>query len=454
MKYICHQFYIFLSLLLCVASSCSTGKQLSREARRTLLADTAISKGFIGISIYDPVKEKYLYNYNADKYFIPASNTKLFTLYAGMKYLGDSLTGIRYYDMSDSDVVVLPAGDPTFLDPEFSDQPVTGFLKNVRGKIFLSLTKNKFEKYGPGWAWNDYGDDYMVERSALPVYGNVTTIFFKDDTLQFIPARHHQILMDDRLPVDQVRNKAFLPFHRKNLPEKFSIIRSSPDDNSFRLIPSSAAFTTTQLPLKLDNNNLVAALRAAINKTVTLVSTNSSTATLHTIHSQPSDTLFKRMMHRSDNFFAEQTLLMASDARLGYMSDADMIDTLLKHDLADMPRRPVWVDGSGLSRYNLFTPQDMIYILLKMKKEFGLARMEHILPTGGEGTLKNYFIKDAGAVYAKTGTLSNNCALSGYIITKKNKLLLFSIIANHYHTGAAPVRRAVEKFVEYIISEQ
>ena len=168
------------------------------------------------------------------------------------------------------------------------------------------------------------------------------------------------------------------------------------------------------------------------------------------IHSQPTDSLFKPMMHRSDNFFAEQTLLMVSNERLGYMSDEKIIDTLLKTDLKDVPQKPKWVDGSGLSRYNLFTPQSFIYILNKMQNEFGLQRMKNILATGGEGTLSNYFKNISGNIYAKTGTLSNNCALSGYLITNKGKLLIFSALANNYITGATPVRRAVEEFLEGI----
>ena len=152
-------------------------------------------------------------------------------------------------------------------------------------------------------------------------------------------------------------------------------------------------------------------------------------------------------MHRSDNFFAEQTLLMASNEHLGYMSDEKIIDTILKTDLKDVPQKPKWVDGSGLSRYNLFTPQSFVYILNKIKNEFGWERMKNILPTGGTGTLSSYYKKDSGFIYAKTGTLSNNCALSGYLITKKGKLLIFSILANNYITGATPVRKAVEQFL-------
>ena len=132
------------------------------------------------------------------------------------------------------------------------------------------------------------------------------------------------------------------------------------------------------------------------------------------------------------------------------MSDADMIEFLLKSDLKGLPQRPRWVDGSGLSRYNLFTPKSLVYLLDKMKKEFSWNRLTTILATGGEGTISNYYKKDSGFIYAKTGTLSNNCALSGFMITTKGKLLIFSILANNYITGATPVRRAVERFLEGI----
>jgi serine-type D-Ala-D-Ala carboxypeptidase/endopeptidase (penicillin-binding protein 4) len=85
-----------------------------------------------------------------------------------------------------------------------------------------------------------------------------------------------------------------------------------------------------------------------------------------------------------------------------------------------------------------------------MKNEFGFERVKNILPTGGTGTLKNYYNSDSGFIYAKTGTLSNQVALSGFLITEKKKLLVFSVLVNNHQEAAWRVRRAVEKFLKGI----
>ena len=69
--------------------------------------------------------------------------------------------------------------------------------------------------------------------------------------------------------------------------------------------------------------------------------------------------------------------------------------------LVDLPQKPSWVDGSGLSRFNLFSPRDFVSVLIKLKNEFGMDRMKKILPTGGSGTLKNYYRADSGYVLCK-----------------------------------------------------
>ncbi|HTB52725.1 MAG TPA: D-alanyl-D-alanine carboxypeptidase [Ferruginibacter sp.] len=429
-------------IVLIAFSSCSVSKYISHLANETLINDSTISTGHIGISIYEPATNTYLYNYDATKYFVPASNTKLFTLYAGMKYLGDSLVGLRY-SMPEQNIYYLqPTGDPTLLDPYFTNQPVLEFLRTNSNSTFVfNWQRTNFSPFGKGWAWDDYTAEYMPERSIMPVYDNVYRFYKYDDTVLSLPSK--LILTGNA-------------FDFKG--HTFKIVRNQcNNDLSVDFDSSFSDFTKTEIPFITSTGQSISLLRdtlkhfQAINDAFAAFLIGDTNKTI--IHTQPTDSLFKPMMHNSNNFYAEQTLLMASNEHLGYMSDEAMIDTLLSSDLKDAPQKPKWVDGSGLSRYNLFTPQDFVYILNKMKNEFGLKRMEMILPTGGQGTLKNYYLKDSGFIYAKTGSLSNNNSLSGFLITKKNRLLIFSILANNFQGSSTPVRKAVEQFIEEIIEK-
>ena len=431
----------FALLLPVIFSSCSISKQISKQANTILLKDTAISSGHIGISIYEPATNKYWYNYNATKYFIPASNTKLFTLYAGMKYLGDSLVGI-YFNETLDEIKIIGNGDPTFLYPDYKTQPVFDFLrKKINKKISLFAIEPPFYYHknflplGKGWSWDDYNSSYMAERSFFPLYGNVVKFILKDNKISISPPFFYS-----------------KTFQEDSTLNSFYVDRMK-GSNAFFIYGDSNKNTNAEIPFKIGLDNADHSIEAGLLSDTLHQNIIfgklflSSLKDFQKVHSQPTDSLFKPMMHRSDNFFAEQTLLMASNEHLGFMNDEKIIDTILKLDLKDISQRPKWVDGSGLSRYNLFTPKSFVYILNKMKNEFGLERMKNILPTGCEGTLSSYYKKDAGFIYAKTGTLSNNCALSGYLITHKGKLLIFSVLSNNYITGATPVRKAVEQFL-------
>ena len=423
-------------------SSCSVSKRISRQADHLLLKDPAISQGHIGISIFDPSTGKYVYNHNADKYFIPASNTKLFSWYAGMKYLGDSLVAARITEF-DKKLFIAGAGDPTTLHPSFKNQPLYDFLSKSNKTIWGVQKQFKAAPLGMGWAWDDYNASYMNERSEFPVFGNVVVFSGQKESVRYFPTA----------PVSFPANKIYSNNGGKGFIDEVLRDRMS---NSFTLYINANEkknvvvpfITSTALAFKILEDTLHK--RIVSPEQVVPEQGLYEKVSQYVIRSQPADSLFQPMMHNSDNFFAEQTLLMASNEFLGYMSDRDMIDTILKTSLKDIPHYPKWVDGSGLSRYNLFTPQDFVWLLNKTKNEFSWERIKNTLPTGGEGTLSSYYKTEAGFIYAKTGTLSNNCALSGYLITKKNKMLIFSVLVNNYPGGATPVRRAVEKFIKQL----
>ncbi|MEP6724520.1 MAG: D-alanyl-D-alanine carboxypeptidase/D-alanyl-D-alanine-endopeptidase, partial [Bacteroidota bacterium] len=400
----------------------------------------------IGISIYEPATGKYWYNYQSDKFFTPASNTKIFSCYAGMKYLGDSLTGIRYTE-NNSDIFIQAAGDPSLLHPGYKNQPVINFLRHTNKNIYILNNNWQENAWGTGWSWDDYNDDYMAERSALPVYGNIIK-FVQTQTIEKIEELSNkpqttiytQPEINWKLNFNSDTGSSNF-FVKRNLNENIFTITEGKEKNKEVGVP----FVTNGILSALE------LLKDTVGKQISTTSKfNIAGAVFKTIKSQPADSLFSSMMHRSDNFFAEQTLLMVSNQLLGTMNDEKIIDTLLKTDLKDLPQRPNWADGSGLSRFNLFTPQDFVWILNKMKNEFPWKRISTIFPAGNKGTLTNYYITDSSFIYAKTGSLTGVIALSGYLTTKKNKALIFSVLINNHQTTGRAVRRAVEKYLQGI----
>ncbi|HEX8314909.1 MAG TPA: D-alanyl-D-alanine carboxypeptidase [Flavisolibacter sp.] len=422
-------------------ASCSVTKQLEKSAKKNVLQSEALQTAHVGISVFEPVTGKYWFNHQGDKYFVPASNAKIPTCYAAMKYLGDSLVGLRYSTSHGSrNIVVQPAGDPTFLHPGFGRQPVLNFFKRDTTAIFMAIDNNwKEESLGSGWSWNDYVQEYMAERSVFPIYGNVIRFFGREGRLSIIP---RTINIDYGGTADDIESL--------NLNSNEYTFTRQRHRNTFLWDYSSRTIDLLEIPFITSLSNSLQFLKDTIKGLRISHYRELQLWEAKKIHSQPTDSLLKPMMHHSDNFFAEQSLLMVSNEHLGVMNDAKIIDTLLKTDFANLPQKPRWAEGSGLSRYNLFTPQDFVFILNKMKNEFGMARIKEIFPTGGEGTLSSYYKKDSTFIYAKTGTLSGVVALSGFLYTKDGKELIFSVLVNNHQGSATNVRRAVEKFIQGI----
>lgn len=420
---------------------CSIPQALQRKASKEIIKQASFQTAHVGISIYDPTTKKYWFNYQGDNYFVPASNTKIPTCYAAMKYLGDSIPSAYVRD-SAGVIYINPLGDPTFLLAEFSFQPLWDKMRLENRPVVIDYsTQHVFTPYGSGWSWDDYQEAYLAERSAFPIYGNVVSFLRKNNQLQAVPS------LAMRPPF---MNESMMQQLGKG--DQFEVMRLL-DQNQFSVVAASRSFRGATIPFKTTNGVTAFQFlqdtlnKIGINSTVQLSSRKPAGKLIYSI---PTDSLLKPLMHRSDNFFAEQSLLMVSQQLLDRMSDQQLIDTLLKTDFADLPQQPRWADGSGLSRYNLFSPQDFVRILEKMKDQFGMDRIKVIFPTGGEGTLASYYKQDSGAIYAKTGTLSGVVALSGYLYTKKGKLLLFSTLVNNHRSSSAEIRKQIEKFLTHI----
>ena len=412
-----------------ILSACSV-----RQAQKTLLNSEGVKGAHVGIAIYNDSKEQWLSKYQSDHYFTPASNVKILATYLGLQFLGDSLPGWKMAENADT-LFLMPLGDPSFMHPEFKYQPVVDIIKNTNKQVVIvGNNQDQFEIFGSGWSWADYAEDYQPERSRMPIYGNVVHFYQSNKKLEAIKPFY---FFKDIVDLGKVEEKNW---SRSRTGNRFFTTNENNKSKYFQ-VPFSQEDMPMVKALELLNDTL--GKKISFQKQTTLPANS-----YKTIKTVATDSLLKIMMLRSDNFYADQIVLMASEQLFGKMDDAALLDSTKKLFFADLPQKMRWADGSGLSRYNLNTPENYIAILQQMQAKFGEARVKNIFEKGGEGTISAYYKNFPGTMYAKTGTLGGQVALSGFIYTPKQQKLYFSVlVANHMSPSSTQVRRAVETYL-------
>ena len=380
---------------------------------------------FIGFYLYDPLEKKEIYSYNGNKYFEPASNTKIFTLYTAMKTLKDSIPAFKY-QLKDDVLHIEGTGDPTFLHPKFKNQRVINFLKNNGSKIVFHWDNFTEESFLPGWTWDDFRKNYSPERSQFPINENLVTITKSSAG----GVKTFPFMFKDLITIkEQSEQRDFY-------------------ENKFYI---GNRVSATKVPFIVKEDIIKTAITEIVGKPVEMSKVvMPNTATI--FYSVPSDIVYKEMMEQSDNFLAEHLLLLTSSTMNGKLSANQAIKFSKANYLSDLKQNPEWIDGSGLSRYNLFTPQNMVQVLEKLYNEFPEQRLFNIFPVGGKtGTLKNRFKETQNPyIYAKTGTLSNVSTLSGFIKTKSGKTLIFSLMNNHVIRDLSLVKNENDKLLRMV----
>jgi len=430
-------------------SSCSSQQRLSSLTNQYLLNDSSLLSAHIGISVFNPETGKHIYTHQGDKLFIPASNTKIITCYAAMKYLPKSLPA-AYITNIDTAVVITPTGDPTFLHPYFDKHPLFDALKKINKPIYISNHDWNTNALGQGWSWEDYSADYMTERSAFPIYGNQIHWFqekgkkenasYPGDTVDLFIYSNPEVTW----PVEFATEKRNA-FH----------VERAKDRNAFTLFEGKESQATYSVPFITSGIKTgIQLLEDSLGKKIFIADARLeekiNKLNHDTVYSQPTDSMLKIMMHNSDNFFADQSLEMVSQQKLNTMDESLIINDLLSSDLVGLPQKPRWVDGSGLSRYTLFSPDDMIFVLNKLRQEQPFERIKSIFLQTGHETLPSHDSTQNEFLIAKSGSMGGIYCLSGYMISHKKKVLIFSIMVNNTKASASKIRNQIRLFLEKV----
>ena len=411
--------------------------QNTQDLNLQLQQSNVLNKHYYGFSLYDLDEKEFVFGYNEDKHFTPASNTKVFTLLASLKLIGDSIPGLAYVERGDS-LIFWGTGDPTFLHARLDNNLVYSFLKNSNKKLFYAPSSTQEPFYRDGWSIEDYEYYYQPEISSFPIYGNVIQFKEKNRALKLIPSYFEKDLV---LLADTVTKYRI---HRRLENNIFEI-------NTFP-VPQNYV---NEKPFRTSDSLVIQLLQDTLKKDITLINYDLPNDN-KIIYSYATKEVLREMMLPSDNFLAEQLNMVASFIKYRTFNTIDLRDYMKETYYSKLSDSIQLRDGSGLSTYNKVTPRSMIETLLLIQDELGLENESeklNLFPAGGlEGTLKNVYPTPNGKafVWAKTGTINSVHCQSGFIYTKKGKRYAYSFLNNNYMGGASPVRKEMVRVVSYI----
>lgn len=427
-----------------------------------------------------------LFSENASKLMMPASNMKVVTLAATAERLGWDFTfetrlmsvGTIDKGVLKGDLVVVGGGDPTFNGrggaatrtfDSWAEQLERAGIRRIEGRVVADGRAFPAETLGAGWAWDYLTDYYAAGVSALQFNENVADIAIRPGSTPQAPAIVEMRPPESGLVVENqvtttARGDVDIDVHR--YPGSSRLVVSGKIPVGTKEIVRSTAVDRPVLyfanvlrsVLIAKGIEITGGARDIADLAGEPVPSGAELKLLLSHHSAPLSDVAKPMMKASQNLYAE-TFLRRLGTENGGDGSAEAGQKFVRGVLTawGVPEDAyVLVDGSGLSRYN-YICADMMVTVLRHLYEDPKHREAFIatLPIGGvDGTLSRRFVnmKAANNVRAKTGSIANTRALSGFVTTADGEPLVFSILANSFTVPQSTIDASADQAVDRLAS--
>src|SRR3989442_9897561 len=462
--------------------ACCTAKKQSAASRKAaakfgtraeaLLGAMPASKGQWGLLIMDAESGETLYEQNADKYFVPASNMKLFTTALALAKLGPDFRfhttletpgTISSEGVLSGDLVLVGRGDPNLsnrkfpyeLKEEFDGPPEKGLVeladalvakgvKEISGDVIGDDSYFPRERYPNGWEIDDMVWEYGAAISSIVVDDNTVT-------LTLMPGEQ------PGSPVQAAVNPATPDFLVEN-----DVVTSASDVKSDLTLTrepgSSLVVVKGTMPAKGAPRKLVLAIEepaqhaAAVLKRLLeergvkisgvararheAMKTQEDPTVLAEHVSVPLGDAIKLINKISQNLHAEMLLRTVARRNGAWATPDDLMkvpqDFYASAGIA--PDDVIQTDASGLSRHDLVTPRAIVTLLAFAQKQPWFETYYASLPVAAvDGTLEDRMKNTpaAGRIHAKTGSVEHVRTLSGFAETTGGRRLIFSFLSNN-----------------------
>jgi D-alanyl-D-alanine carboxypeptidase/D-alanyl-D-alanine-endopeptidase (penicillin-binding protein 4) len=420
------------------------------------------SRGRWGILIQPLSTGPTLYSRDAQKYFTPASNLKLLTTAAALQELGANFR-IRtsIYQNGNGILRVVGRGDPSLSDTEL--QKLAQQLKQKGITQIQQLNADDSYIQGdivnPTWQWEDVQSSDGVPVSSFILNKNIFSFKLAPQAV----GKSLQVLWIDPGEAKQwriINQSITIP---QNQPSYVNVTREL-SGTVLRIqgqLATNSEESLIDLPVVDPNYYFLRRFRTALaTEKITLgqtlvVNGGVNQQEIAFVESPPLAELLAETNLNSNNLYAEALLraLAVKKTRLKNQTTADVGLEVVKASLTKLgvdPANYILVDGSGLSRRDLVTPEAFVQTLRGMAKTPTASIYRASLPVAAKsGTLKGRFqdTPAEGIVQAKTGTLTGVVSLSGYLNAPKYEPLVFSIIVNQSDQSATVIRQAIDEVV-------
>ena len=388
----------------------------NKKIDRWVSKNENLKNSVVSIAIKELNKNKKIRGININTFMTPASNLKILSV-LGSIYAGDTIPVIKY-NFSNDTLRISPTGYPLLSHPKYQNKELEKFV-NSFNHIEYNLSNTDLIKYGPAWAWDDLSYYFQAERSSMPIFGNVVQIIKKENGDLILTPNNFKINLD------------------YNQKEKINRVL---DENIFTVNPSLIKLgDTIYHPFISSNKVIVDLLRSSLKTSVSL--SNNKLDNYQVLNSDNVDEIYSIILKKSDNLISESLAANISfriNDTISVNKGLDIIENSFEKSTSNQMEL---FDGSGLSRYNLITPEALVTSLERIYLSIGLERVKRIFPN-------NFIIEDnEDFVWGKSGTLKNNYNYSGYIITNKGKQYVFSIMINHFTEDLDKIKSAIMDFL-------
>ncbi len=435
-----------LVLLFAFLPAASSYAEVNEKKILSFISKNASSRGKIGIMVRSADTGKTVFRYNSKKEFIPASNNKILSSVAALSLLGKDfrfktkfyLGGGIHAGVGHGGLYVKGFGDPT-IDIE-KIREIAGRIKalgitKINGGIYLDGSYFDDIYYGQGWDPDWFGKGFCPPVTAISFNYNSAKIQISASEVQGVPATVRTEPAEFPFPI---RNKVSTSLKKSGVMAKYNernelgisgYVSFGKKAETLELsVPDPFFYFGGVLKRVLEENGV------EVSGDIDRKRVPRWAGKVFTHYSEPLGTVIREYNKESVNIIGENIVKVIGAEFLStpgsWKSGTYVIENHLRK--IGLNGNFSMADGSGLSRLNRVSPEDITQALAKVYENPDIsAEFLASLPIAGvDGTLKKRFRNLKGKVYAKTGYLEGARSLSGYAFGKNGRVYVFSIISN------------------------